>query len=89
MNSTTHDTTENLDEMSEQRELVRSLARVGAAWARYGLGVARISVVTSARTLDVAAAALGTLAEEFGRFERDKPERGAEPIDATGETAAD
>ena len=84
MNASTESTNQGLPDSAETRELVHSLARVGAAWARYGLGVAQMSVETSARTLDVAATALGTLASEFRKFAESEPKTG-DPIDVPGE----
>ncbi|MFO0564547.1 MAG: hypothetical protein U0263_02735 [Polyangiaceae bacterium] len=56
---------------SDRQEIAEAFLRVGAAWARYGLSVARASVETSARTLNVTASALGTLAERFHELEGD------------------
>ncbi len=60
---------------SDAAEIAGAFLRVGAAWARYGLSIARASVETSARTLDVTAGALGTLAKRFEDLEHDDAER--------------
>ncbi|MEB2313107.1 MAG: hypothetical protein OZ921_13580 [Sorangiineae bacterium] len=59
----------------EHHELVEALVDVGAAWARYGLGVGRAALETSARTLSVTASALDALARTF-------EQRREEPSDA-------
>ena len=57
------------------RQLAHALGEVGGAWARYGLGVARLYLETGARSLSAAASAVGALAESLedsgaGRSER-------------------
>lgn len=76
-----HDT----DRRSDAEQIATAFLRVGAAWARYGLSIARASVETSARTLDVTAGALGTLAERFKGLEQDEDERD-EVVKTTGAT---
>lgn len=62
------------------RELGRALLGAGAAWARYGLTVARASLGASARTLDATSGLLGALSdriEELAGAEKDAADRAA------------
>jgi hypothetical protein len=68
---------------NEYEQFATALTRVGSAWARYGLNVARASVETSARTLDLTATALGALAERVSRIE--VPESKETVVDTTAE----
>ena len=74
--------TENNDR-NEYEEFATAITRVGAAWARYGLSVARASVETSARTLDLTATALGALADRVSRIE--VPGASDKVVDTTAE----
>jgi hypothetical protein len=57
-------------------ELARALVGAGAAWARYGLTIARASLDASARTLEATAGVLGALSERIvERAESDAPDR--------------
>ena len=68
---------------NEYEEFATALTRVGSAWARYGLSVARASVETSARTLDLTATALGALADRVSRI--DIPGTPERVVDTTAE----
>jgi hypothetical protein len=68
---------------NEYEQFATALTRVGSAWARYGLNVARASVKTSARTLELTATALGALAERVSRME--VPESKDDIVDTTAE----
>ncbi|MEZ4227179.1 MAG: hypothetical protein R3B13_39940 [Polyangiaceae bacterium] len=68
---------------NEYEEIATAVTRVGAAWARYGLNVARESVKTSAHTLELTAAALGALADRVSRLET--PPDDAKTVETTAE----
>ncbi|MBK7584988.1 MAG: hypothetical protein IPI67_32960 [Myxococcales bacterium] len=72
MNTQTNTNDTRNETSSDAEQIAGAFLRVGAAWARYGLGIARASVETSARTLDVTAGALGTLAKRFADLEEQK-----------------
>jgi hypothetical protein len=56
-------------------DLAEALVGAGAAWARYGLTVARASLGATARTLEATAGLLGALSERFAeRAEDVRPE---------------
>jgi len=76
--------TRSSDQNSDAAEIAGAFLRVGAAWARYGLSIARASVETSARTLDVTAGALGTLAKRFEDLSHETDERD-EVVETQGE----
>ena len=60
------DTTENEETTETTRELGEALLGAGAAWARYGLTVARASLGAGARTLDATSGLLATLSDRLG-----------------------
>ena len=55
-------------------ELARLLLGAGAAWARYGLSVARASLDASARTLEATAGVLGALSDHIRERAEARPE---------------
>lgn len=61
----THTTTESTADTTrtELNETAQKLVELGGAWARYGLTIGRLAIENSARSLDVAARALGALAD--------------------------
>lgn len=66
---------------SDAAEIAGAFLRVGAAWARHGLVIARASVETSARTLEVTAGALGKLAKRFEELEHPREDEVVETTD--------
>lgn len=71
--------TESRDTTAAEGDLAHALVGAGAAWARYGLTVARASLGATARTLEATAGLLGALSERIaerapeGRPEADGP----------------
>lgn len=63
--------------------IVDQLFDLGASWARYGLGVGRTALETSAKSLNVTAQILAEIAESFER----RPVEGSK--DAAASTDAD
>ncbi|MCK6534695.1 MAG: hypothetical protein L6Q84_17110 [Polyangiaceae bacterium] len=69
---------------SDTTEIAAAFLRVGAAWARHGLSIARSSVQTSARTLEVTADALGRIANRFQDLAEEPPKPGDDLVETTG-----
>lgn len=70
---------------SDTEEVVSAFARVGAVWARYGIGVAQLSVETSARALDATAHALGVLRGHFDELSRSRGDEKGDVIDTSAQ----
>lgn len=68
---------------AEPHDLVEALFSVGSAWARYGLGVAKLSLETSARTLGTTARALGDIAEKLDAA-RERKDDSHNVVETTG-----
>jgi hypothetical protein len=63
----------------DAKGLLESLGHVGAAWARYGLTVARASLEAQAKLLDALAKGIGEVADRIDR--RQEPVETAEARD--------
>lgn len=70
-------------------ELTKNLLDLGTIWARYGLGVGKSALETSARSLQATAKILGGLAETLAAAsEPAKPEGDAPKAEAKNEPPA-
>jgi len=58
----------------DHEKLVNALFNVGGAWARYGLGLGRAALETSAVTLRNTATALGEISDAIERRAREREE---------------